>query len=118
MKFYFGGEYGMFGKGPGCHVWPAADRERAARVPRHDRRHRAALVGVGLGRGPAGDSGARASPSSAVDICMLVSRSILVSRKPTNEELVREAAELARTVGRPIATPAEAANLLDLPGGN
>jgi uncharacterized protein (DUF849 family) len=39
-------------------------------------------------------------------------------RKPTNEELVREAVELAREVGRPIATPAEAANLLNLPGGN
>jgi len=40
------------------------------------------------------------------------------AREPTNEELVREAVELAREVGRPIATPAEAANLLNLPGGN
>jgi uncharacterized protein (DUF849 family) len=40
------------------------------------------------------------------------------ARKPTNEDLVREAVELAREVGRPIATPAEAANLLNLPGGN
>jgi uncharacterized protein (DUF849 family) len=37
-------------------------------------------------------------------------------RKPTNEELVREAAELVARVGRPLATPAQAAALLGLPG--
>jgi uncharacterized protein (DUF849 family) len=37
------------------------------------------------------------------------------SRTPTNEELVREAVEVARSVGRPIATPAEAARILGLP---
>jgi 3-keto-5-aminohexanoate cleavage enzyme len=34
---------------------------------------------------------------------------------PSNVELVEQVAALARTVGRPIATPAEAARLLDLP---
>ena len=34
---------------------------------------------------------------------------------PTNLELVERAAALARTVGRPVATPADAARLLDLP---
>jgi uncharacterized protein (DUF849 family) len=37
-------------------------------------------------------------------------------RKPTNEELVREAAELVAEVGRPLATPRQAAELLGLPG--
>ena len=37
------------------------------------------------------------------------------ARTPTNEELVSEVVALARAVGRPIATPAEAARLLDLP---
>jgi uncharacterized protein (DUF849 family) len=37
------------------------------------------------------------------------------SRKPSNEELVREAAALAEDVGRPIATSDEAAKLLALP---
>lgn len=37
------------------------------------------------------------------------------SRKPTNEELVREAVALAADVGRPVATCDEAAKLLDLP---
>lgn len=37
-------------------------------------------------------------------------------RKPTNQELVREAAELVAKVGRPLATPAQAASLLALPG--
>ena len=36
-------------------------------------------------------------------------------RTPTNEELVREAVQLAREVGRPVATPEEAARLLGLP---
>jgi uncharacterized protein (DUF849 family) len=34
---------------------------------------------------------------------------------PTNVELVEQVAAVARTVGRPIATPADAARLLDLP---
>jgi uncharacterized protein (DUF849 family) len=36
-------------------------------------------------------------------------------RRPTNVELVDEVRALARRVGRPLATPAEAARLLDLP---
>ena len=36
------------------------------------------------------------------------------ARQPTNEELVREAVALAEDVGRPVATPDEAAKLLDL----
>ena len=34
---------------------------------------------------------------------------------PTNLALVERAADLARAVGRPVATPADAARLLDLP---
>ena len=37
------------------------------------------------------------------------------ARQPTNEELVREAVALADDVGRPVATPDEAAKLLVLP---
>ncbi len=37
------------------------------------------------------------------------------ARRPANVELVREVVALAREVGRPIATPDEAARLLDLP---
>jgi uncharacterized protein (DUF849 family) len=37
------------------------------------------------------------------------------ARRPTNEELVREAAELAARMGRPVATCAETARLLHLP---
>jgi uncharacterized protein (DUF849 family) len=36
-------------------------------------------------------------------------------RQPTNEELVREAAACCADVGRPVATPGEAAEILDLP---
>ncbi len=37
-------------------------------------------------------------------------------RKPTNEELVREAAELVAKLGRPLASPSQAAAILGLPG--
>jgi len=36
-------------------------------------------------------------------------------RRPSNVELVREIAEVARAVGRPLATPSDAAGLLGLP---
>ena len=36
-------------------------------------------------------------------------------RTPTNVELIREAVELSGSVGRPVATPVEAATLLGLP---
>ena len=36
-------------------------------------------------------------------------------RTPTNVELVTEAVELCRSIGRPVATPDQAAELLDLP---
>ena len=36
-------------------------------------------------------------------------------RQPRNEELVREVAVLAEAAGRPVATPGEAARILDLP---
>jgi uncharacterized protein (DUF849 family) len=38
-------------------------------------------------------------------------------REPTNLELTEEAAALAASVGRPLATPHEAATHLDLPEG-
>ena len=37
------------------------------------------------------------------------------ARKPTNEELVREAVSLCNEVGRPVASCAEAAQILALP---
>ena len=37
------------------------------------------------------------------------------ARTPTNEELVREAATLVREVGRPVASCAEAAQILGVP---
>lgn len=39
-------------------------------------------------------------------------------RKPSNEELVREAVELIDAVGRPLATPAQTAALLGLPAAH
>ena len=39
------------------------------------------------------------------------------SRVPTNAELVAEAVALCEELGRPVATPDQAAQLLDLPRG-
>ncbi len=39
-------------------------------------------------------------------------------RKPTNQELVEEAAALCASVGRPVATTAEAEQMLGLPPAN
>ena len=46
---------------------------------------------------------------------MYAIRSYYAERKPTNEELVREAAALVASVGRPVATGADAERILRLP---
>jgi uncharacterized protein (DUF849 family) len=117
VKFYFGGEYGMFGKGPGVTFGlPPTENALLAYLDM--------IEGTGL---PWSVSvwGGDLLETPIARLALERGGHLHVgleehsgTRKPTNEDLVREAVELARTVGRPIATPAEAANLLDLPGGN
>jgi uncharacterized protein (DUF849 family) len=117
VKFYFGGEYGMFGKGPGVTFGlPPTENALLAYLDM--------IEGTGL---PWSVSvwGGDLLETPIARLALERGGHLHVgleehsgTRKPTNEDLVGEAVELARTVGRPIATPAEAANLLDLPGGN
>ena len=117
VKFYFGGEYGMFGKGPG--VTFGLPPTRNALLAYLDM-----IEGTGL---PWSVSvwGGDLLETPIARLALERGGHLHVGleehsgeRKPTNETLVQEAASLARQVGRPIATPAEAEELLNLPGGN
>ena len=117
VKFYFGGEYGMFGKGPG--VTFGLPPTKNALLAYLDM-----IEGTGL---PWSVSvwGGDLLETPIARLALERGGHLHVGleehsgeRKPTNETLVREAASLAREVGRPIATRAEAEKLLNLPGGD
>lgn len=117
VKLYFGGAYGMFGKGPGVTFGlPPTENALLAYLDM--------IEGTGL---PWSVSvwGGDLLQTPIARIALERGGHLHVGleehsgeRTPTNEALVREAAKLAAEVGRPLATLAEAANLLDLPGGN
>lgn len=117
VKFYFGGAYGMFGKGPGVSFGlPPTENALAAYLDM--------IEGTGL---PWSVSvwGGDLIDTPIARLALELGGHLHVgleehsgARKPTNEELVREAVELAQKVGRPLASPAEAAALLNLPARN
>ena len=117
VKFYFGGEHGMFGKGPGVTFGlPPTENALLAYLDM--------IEGIGL---PWSVSvwGGDLLETPIARLALERGGHLHVgleehsgAGKPTNEALVLEAAALAGEVGRPLATPAEAANLLNLPGGN
>jgi uncharacterized protein (DUF849 family) len=117
VKFYFGGEYGMFGKGPG--VTFGLPPTKNALLAYLDM-----IEGTGL---PWSVSvwGGDLLETPIARLALERGGHLHVGleehsgeRKPSNETLVQEAASLARQVGRPIATPAEAEKILNLPGRN
>ena len=115
VKFYFGGAYGMFGKGPGVTFGlPPTEHALLAYLDM--------IEGTGL---PWSVSvwGGDLLETPVARLALERGGHLHVGleehsgpRNPTNEELVREAADLARKVGRPLATPIQAATLLNLPG--
>ena len=117
VKFYFGGPYGMFGKGPGVSFGlPPTENALAAYLDM--------IEGTGL---PWSVSvwGGDLVETPIARLALERGGHLHVGleehsgdRTPTNEALVREAAALAQEVGRPIATPTEAATLLNLPNKN
>ena len=117
VKFYFGGEYGMFGKGPGVTFGlPPTENALLAYLDMIEGTElpwSVSVWGGDLMQTPIARLALERGGHLHVGL-----EEHSGARKPTNKDLVREAVELARKVGRPIATPAEAANLLDLPGGN
>ena len=117
VKFYFGGEHGMFGKGPGVTFGlPPTENALLAYLDM--------IEGTGLPWSVSVWGGdlletpiARLALERGGHLHVGLEEHSGLG-KPTNEALVREAAALVGEVGRPVATPAEAANLLNLPGGN
>jgi len=117
VKFYFGGEYGMFGKGPGVTFGlPPTENSLHAYLDM--------IEGTGL---PWSVSvwGGDLIKTPIARLAVERGGHLHVgleehsgTRKPINEELVREAVELAREVGRPVASPTEAAEILNLPAGS
>jgi uncharacterized protein (DUF849 family) len=115
VKLYFGGEYGLFATRPGVSFGlPPTERALDAYLEMLD--------GSGLPWSASvwgGDLMATPIAKLALErgghLHVGIEEFFSPGREPTNLELAREAAALAAAVGRPLASPAEAAELLDLP---
>jgi uncharacterized protein (DUF849 family) len=115
VKFYFGGPYGMTSTRPGCTF--GLPPTRNALLAYLDM-----LEGTGL---PWSVSvwGGDLMQTPVAQLALELGGHLHVGieefyspdRSPTNEQLVREAAQLAARVGRPLADCKTAASLLDLP---
>jgi 3-keto-5-aminohexanoate cleavage enzyme len=115
VKLYFGGEYGLFATQPGVSFGlPPTERALDAYLEM--------LEGSGLPWSVSvwgGDLMATPIARRALErgghLHVGIEEFFSPEREPTNLELAREAAALAGAVGRPLASPAEAAKILDLP---
>jgi uncharacterized protein (DUF849 family) len=115
VKLYFGGEYGLFATRPGVSFGlPPTERALEAYLE--------LLAGSGLPWSVSVWGGdlfatplARLALERGGHLHVGIEEFHSPEREPSNPELAREAAALAAAVGRPLATPAEAAKLLDLP---
>lgn len=115
VKLYFGGEYGLFATKPGVSFGlPPSLRALDTYLEM--------LEGSGLPWSVSVWGGdlmatpiARAALERGGHLHVGIEEFYAPDRSPTNEELVREAAALCAKVGRPLASCAEAASLLDLP---
>src|SRR5499426_2365506 len=115
VKLYFGGDYGIFATRPGV-SFGLAPTESALRA------YLDLLEGSGLPWSVSvwgGDLFATPIARLALELGghlhVGLEEHFHPEHKPTNEELVREAAALAAAVGRPVATPADAERILGLP---
>jgi uncharacterized protein (DUF849 family) len=115
VKLYFGGDYGLFATQPGVSFGlPPTARALDAYLE--------LLDGSGLPWSVSvwgGDLMATPIARLAVErgghLHVGVEEFYSAGREPSNVELAREAAALAAAVGRPLASPRQAAELLDLP---
>ena len=115
VKLYFGGDYGIFATRPGVSFGlPPTLKALDAYLEM--------LEGSGLPWSVSVWGGdlmatpiARAAVERGGHLHVGIEEFYSPERSPTNEELVREAAELCAKVGRPLASCAEAAALLGLP---
>ncbi len=115
VKLYFGGEYGLMGTQPGATFGlPPTEHALLAYLD--------LLEGTGLPWSVSVWGGdlmqtpiARLALERGGHLHVGVEEFYSPDRSPSNLELVREAAELAGKVGRPLASCSETAELLDLP---
>lgn len=115
VKLYFGGEFGLFATRPGVSFGlPPTESALLAYLEM--------LEGSGLPWSVSVWGGdlmatpiARLALERGGHLHVGIEEFFSPEREPTNEELAREATALAAAVGRPLASPAEAARLLDLP---
>ena len=114
VKLYFGGPYGLFGKGPGCSFGLpptlAALDAYLELVEPTGLPWSVSVWGGDLIESPI----ARAAVERGGHLHVGLEEHS-GDRTPTNAELVREAVELVKSCGRRPATPTEAAVLLNLP---
>jgi len=115
VKLYFGGDYGLFASAPGVSFGlPPTLAALEAYLEMLDGSGLPWSVSVWGGDLMATPI-ARATLERGGHLHVGIEEFMAPDREPTNLELTREAVALARAVGRPVATPAEAARLLDLP---
>ncbi|MEN8161645.1 MAG: 3-keto-5-aminohexanoate cleavage protein [Myxococcota bacterium] len=115
VKLYFGGDYGLFATEPGVSFGlPPTTRALDAYLEMLDGSALPWSVSVWGGDLMATPL-ARAALERGGHLHVGIEEFHAPDREPTNLELAQEAAALARAVGRPLATPAEAAALLHLP---
>jgi uncharacterized protein (DUF849 family) len=115
VKLYFGGEWGMWGTGRGVTFGlPPTEHALLAYLD--------LLEGTGLPWSVSVWGGdllqtpiARLALERGGHLHVGLEEHFDPERKPTNQELVREAAELVAKVGRPLASGAQAAAILGLP---
>jgi uncharacterized protein (DUF849 family) len=118
VKLYFGGDYGLFATQPGVTFGlPPTLKALDAYLE--------LLEGSGLPWSVSVWGGdlmatpiARAALERGGHLHVGIEEFYAPDRSPSNEELVREAVALCAAVGRPLATCAEAARMLDLPEGS
>ncbi len=115
VKFYFGGEWGLFGRGRGVTFGlPPTEKALAAYVEM--------LEGSGLPWSVSVWGGdlmqtpvARMAIELGGHVHVGLEEFFDPDRKPTNLELIAEVVDLSRSVGRPIASSESAAEILALP---
>ncbi|MGH7286837.1 MAG: 3-keto-5-aminohexanoate cleavage protein [Myxococcota bacterium] len=115
VKLYFGGDYGLFATRPGVSFGlPPTESALLAYLEMLEGSALPWSVSVWGGDLMATPI-ARLALERGGHLHVGIEEFFSPEREPTNEELAREATALAAAVGRPLASPAEAAALLDLP---
>ena len=115
VKLYFGGDYGLFGMEPGVSFGLGPTENALAAyldlLDETDLPWSVSVWGGALFETPL----ARQALERGGHLHVGLEEHFHPTHKPTNEEVVKQAAALAAEVGRPVAAAGETARLLDLP---